>query len=301
MRIAVTGASGFLGGHIVKTLLLAGMQVRAVVRRPEAATALARQGCETALADLEDKASLKKAFQGCDAVISNAAMLSWSGAAWSQWLAANVDGARRVVEATADAGVGRLIHISTIAAVNPRANVLNPAHTPMLSQRGFSWSFLGTDRQYARSKALGEQAVVATSAALGVATTVLRPGPIYGSNDPKYTTRLMRKAQGSFVFLPGVSVPHVHAADVAIAACGALKNPASAGRAYFTTGPSVPLAAPIRALVAAGYGRARIFTVPLPLWLAFDDQDAVRDLGFAPRSIEAGMQEVLEQAQGAAK
>lgn len=295
MRIAVTGASGFLGGHIVKTLLLSGFQVRAVLRRPEAVAALAQQGCETALAHLEDQVSLKKAFQGCDAVISNAAMLSWSGASWPQWLAANVAGARRVVEATADASVGRLIHISTIAAVNPRANVLNSSHTPMLSQSGFSWSFLGTDRQYARSKALGEQAVVAASETLGVATTVLRPGPIYGSHDPKYTTRLMQKAKRPFVFLPGVSVPHVHAADVAIAACGALRNPTSAGRAYFTTGPSVPLAAPIRALVAAGYGQARIFTLPLPLWLAFDDQDAIRDLGFAPRSIEAGIQEVLTQ------
>ena len=66
---------------------------------------------------------------------------------------------------------------------------------------------------------------------------MLRPGPIYGSGDHKLTRSYARLMERRLVPAPAVELPHVHARDVAEAACGALANPGSSGRAYDITGP----------------------------------------------------------------
>ena len=72
--VAVTGASGMIGVYLCRSLLRAGAHVVGVVRNPEKAAFLAAEGVEFRKADLADTAALTAAFQGCDAVIANAAM-----------------------------------------------------------------------------------------------------------------------------------------------------------------------------------------------------------------------------------
>ncbi|HET8705992.1 MAG TPA: SDR family NAD(P)-dependent oxidoreductase, partial [Pseudomonadales bacterium] len=99
--VAVTGASGMIGVYICRSLLAAGARVVGVVRNPEKAAFLAKEGVEFRKADLADPEALKKAFTGCDAVVSNAAMyvVAKSMHAWAEHEKANLEGTRNVMEA----------------------------------------------------------------------------------------------------------------------------------------------------------------------------------------------------------
>ncbi len=288
--VAITGASGFLGRHLVAAARAVGMPIRLVVRRPDAVADLAGADTTVAKADLADDDALRRAFEGCCAVVSNAALLSWKGAPWAQWEEANVTGARRVAEAAVGAGISDFVHISSIAAVRPSLTGLNGADTPSLGESDWAWSFAATDPRYCWSKAMGERAVRTAAQQAGMRLSVLRPGPIVGSGDGKYTALLVRRAKQRLALTTGARVPHVHGRDVADAALAAIVRRAQG--TWFTTGPSVSQGAALRALVSAGVGNCRVVEIPVPMTLRFDDGPAERDLGFRARSIEEAMAEV---------
>ena len=293
-RVVVTGATGFVGSHLARALLDRGAHVIGAVRTPEKGAWLAELGVEFVKADLADTDSLAAAFEGADAVIANAA-LSVRGVSpsYDQFLDANRAGAVNQARAAAAAGVERLVHISTVAVYNPGINCQNGHDRMLLDGWPVSVTFLTTNWRYAMSKAEGERAVWELSRELGLKTTALRPGPIYGSRDVKLTQRYAGMMERSVVPAPTVGVPHVHARDVAEAACGALSNPESIGQAYNVTGPMASvheILSTWRDLTGAG---PRLLKIPLPLWIDFDDAPARRDLGFAPRSIADGIREIL--------
>ena len=113
-RIAVTGATGFLGSHIAQALCAHGATVRAVVRTPSKGAFLEAMGVELVKADLADSEGLKAAFTGCDAVISNAALAIRGRANWEAYYQANVQGTANVFEAIAAAGVPRAVQILSL-------------------------------------------------------------------------------------------------------------------------------------------------------------------------------------------
>lgn len=292
-RVVVTGITGFLGSHIGRHLAAKGAQVTGAVRSPEKGAWLQDQGISMLQADLADVDSLVEAFSGADTVVANAALSTRGRASWSEFLAANQMGARNQVLAAAKAGVKRIIYISTVAVYRPGINQVN-RNTPMLLDGPpLAISFAVTDWRYALSKAHGERLVWELSKEYGLQTTVLRPGPIYGSRDVKLTAGYAKSMSRSVAFAPTVRVPHVHAGDVAQAVHGAIENPQSVGQAYNVTADAV---SPFEVLTTwkrlTGTG-PRIVPVPLPLWIDFDDTAAQRDLGFQPRSIKRGIEEVL--------
>src|SRR3989442_15151823 len=114
-RIAVTGATGFLGRYIVDAFLVRGAHVIGVVRNPDRVPELARRGVEMRRADLAGRARLAAGFAGADAVVSNAALFSLRNVSWEDHHCANIDGARNVFGALVDAGVRRVVHVSSVA------------------------------------------------------------------------------------------------------------------------------------------------------------------------------------------
>jgi nucleoside-diphosphate-sugar epimerase len=285
MKIAVTGATGFLGRHLVRELQLAGHAVVAVVRDPRRANDL---GVDVVAADLLDVDALTDAFSSCDAVIANAALApGWSRPDDEAFRDTNVLGARNCLEATVRRGIRRVVWVSTVAvyrtsitrALDERAAQLDPDGT------GFDWNHLTTDARYARSKAAAERLAWRHADQHVLALTALRPGPIYGPGDPKLTARYARMLGWPVALAPTVRLPHVHAADVALAAVGAVANPNSAGKAYNVTGPSVSPFHFLRCWRDAQGGRAVVLPIPVPVRVAFDDSAAQRDLGFRPRTV----------------
>jgi dihydroflavonol-4-reductase len=116
MRVAVTGASGFLGSHVVQRLRSQGHTIVAL-RRAAAAQPL-DDGVEWVVGDLGDVDAVGRLVAGCDAAVHAAAVLTyWRGAAAAH-RRVNVEGTAVVAAAARAAGVARLVHVSSVAALD---------------------------------------------------------------------------------------------------------------------------------------------------------------------------------------
>jgi uncharacterized protein YbjT (DUF2867 family) len=109
--ILVTGANGFVGGHVVRELVAAGNRVRALVRSTKGAAALEGVECELVSGDVTDQTSIAAAVDGCEAVVHLVAIIHGRPAAFERVIAG---GAANVVEAARAAGVRRLVHMSAL-------------------------------------------------------------------------------------------------------------------------------------------------------------------------------------------
>src|SRR5262245_59338062 len=114
MRVLLTGATGFLGSHVVRQLVEAGHSVRAVVRRDPVEPLPA---VEYLRGDVLDPASLKAAAGGCEAAIHAAAELSFRPRDFARQREVNVQGTRNVLEAARAGGVRRFVHTSSVSAI----------------------------------------------------------------------------------------------------------------------------------------------------------------------------------------
>jgi nucleoside-diphosphate-sugar epimerase len=177
--VFLTGASGFLGGHLLRELRAAGFEVRALSRRAESDGDIARRGGVPVRVDLADVASLTAAQAGCEAVFHAAANTSmWQPHAAVQ-TATNVQGTENLLRAAESAGVKAFVHTSSVAAYSHLArDTLNES----VSQRGAeSWI------NYERTKFLGEQAVRSSS----VPWIVFNPSHILGPGNRHNWARLI--------------------------------------------------------------------------------------------------------------
>ncbi|HBP19490.1 MAG TPA: NAD-dependent dehydratase [Planctomycetes bacterium] len=117
MEALVTGATGFIGSWIARTLVEEGWTVRCLVRESSPREQL--EGCAVTFVegDLRDEASLREAVQGCDAVFHAAAYYALWSSDPSAFVEINVEGTRRVLAAAKEAGVGRVVYTSSVACI----------------------------------------------------------------------------------------------------------------------------------------------------------------------------------------
>src|SRR5688572_31949363 len=114
--VLLTGGAGFLGRHLLRELLAAGVQVRALSRREETDAALAALGAQPVRGDLDDASSLASATDGVEAVFHAAADTNtWSKRNAAQ-LRTNVDGTRALLACAKEAGVRCFVHTSSVSA-----------------------------------------------------------------------------------------------------------------------------------------------------------------------------------------
>jgi nucleoside-diphosphate-sugar epimerase len=288
--IAVTGATGFLGRYVVAALLARGARVVGVVRNPARVPELGARGVDLRQADLAERERLARGFTGADAVVSNAALLSLRNRRWEDHNRANIQGTHNVLDAVADAGVKRIVHVSSVA-VYRRHRPLVTEDAPQLGDG--SWRTPVTT--YAISKAVSEQRSWQLAAAHGLSLTCVRPCAMYGAFDPHFTAVFRRLVSQPVTLMPvGTRISLVYAGDVAEAIARALERPVSAGRAYNVTGDELSLWDFWRAWRAAGGpGARRAVPFPLPFRRRYDNTRAERDLGFANRPFADAVQETF--------
>jgi dihydroflavonol-4-reductase len=114
MKYFVTGATGFIGGHLVAKLIARGDQVTCLVRNPDEAASLARQGVMLVKGAVSDRAVMRDAMRGVDGVFHIAAVYKLGLEFKDQMHAANVDGTRTTLETALEAGVPKIVYTSTI-------------------------------------------------------------------------------------------------------------------------------------------------------------------------------------------
>src|SRR5947209_16553700 len=154
MKSLVTGATGFIGSHLVESLLTSGTEVRGFVRNADGAAYLRTCAAEAALGDLTDLASLREAMKGIDVVFHLGAHVSDWGPR-RPFNAATIEGAENALLAASEAGVSRFLHVSSIVVYDDRFTRRNHM-IPETAPRGTSG-----DRRlgnYAHAKAAAEEA-----------------------------------------------------------------------------------------------------------------------------------------------
>ena len=210
--VLVTGASGFLGQHVLAALRERGHHVRAMVRFPRLSEEW--QDVEEVVAALGDDASIAQALEGVDAVVHCAARVARSGNR-ADFFRDNVSGTSHLLAAAAAAGVKRFVHVSSIGVygVPPKAKSITE-QTPYDShpeRRGaYTWSKIEADRVVQEFARKG-----------GLSSVILRPGILVGPGGPEFTARLCLGRFGSRVVIVGrrgARLPLCHVADAARAA-----------------------------------------------------------------------------------
>ena len=132
MRALVTGATGFVGGNLVRALLREDVEVRALVRGHGPHLGLEGLAVDHVLGDLDDPESLRAAASGCDVVFHVAALTKLWDRDPNKHFQVNVTGTRNVLTAAEAAGVERVVHTSTwIAVGRPPPGALATEDTPM--------------------------------------------------------------------------------------------------------------------------------------------------------------------------
>ena len=189
MRVLMTGGSGLLGQTTIRALASAGHDVIALQRQRSSEVA-----CEQVLADVCDAHAVAGAAEGCEVVIHGAARVGVVGPR-EEFRRVNVGGTKAVVAACREAGVERLVFISSPSVgYESVATVGAGASAPITVRRDRSW--------YSESKAEAE--LVALSANNpSLAVTVVRPHAIWGPGDTQLIGRIVERARSGRLFIVG--------------------------------------------------------------------------------------------------
>jgi dihydroflavonol-4-reductase len=181
-RTLVTGGSGLIGGALVAELMAGGHEVVALARSAPAADALRARGAQVARGDLFDEPALRGAAQGCELVYHVAGINTLCASDAALMLRTNVDGAALVTRAAAQAGVRRLIHTSSAAAVGEAQGTVGREDSP---HRG---SYLSV---YERSKHLSEGAVLEAAQGTDLEVVFVNPASVQGPGRTSGTGKLL--------------------------------------------------------------------------------------------------------------
>ena len=236
----VFGGSGFIGRYVVKRLARAGYVVRVAVRDPEAALFLKPMGAVGQVVplycDLRQDATVRRAVESASVVVNLVGILAERRA--GDFQAMHATGPATIARLAAEAGVGKLVHVSAIGA--------DPA----------------SPSRYAMSKAAGEAAVMAAFPG----ATILRPSVVFGPED-QFFNRFGAIAR-MLPFMPVISgatrMQPVYVGDVADATMAALTQADAPGAIYELGGPRVWTFREILAYILKATGRTgRLVDIPM--------------------------------------
>src|SRR4051794_27847163 len=320
MRAFVTGATGFIGGHVARKLAQRGDQVVALVRSPEKASDLEAQGAELVEGDLSNEEAIRRGVEGADAVFHIGAIYkvgikkSQAEELWD----ANVRGVERVLDAAHDAGVKRIVYTSTVNVFgNTNGEVVDEGY-----RRDEADGFLSVyDETKYRAHLIAEDRI-----AKGYPIVMVQPGGVYGPDDHSEVGNMIdQAARGKLPakMFPETGFMMVHVEDVADGILLA-HDKGEIGESYVLAGEKTSMGEIVdRAAATAGRKPPRM-TMPNALmkmsaplgpvigpamgfppnlgelisasagvtYWATDDK-ARRELGFKPRGIDEGLRDTI--------
>ncbi len=255
MRVLITGGTSLLARATAELLLARGDDV-VLLQRGEAALDVAQ-----VRGDLREPAVVARAVQGCDAVVHAAAKVGIVGA-WEDFRSINVDGTANVIAAAREAGLSRVVHVSTPSVSHAGHSLVGAQADPPVTGR--------TDAPYAESKAIGERlALGAASDALPI--VAIRPHLVWGPGDTQLVGRIVERARSGRLALVGggtalIDTTYIdNAASSLVAALdAAVPGAACIGRAYvIANGEPRPVRELIEGILRAAGVEASPRVVPL--------------------------------------
>ena len=322
-RILVTGAGGFVGGHVVDALLAKGYSVRAMVRDRSRAGLLVERGVEVVEGEMRDAESLGRAVEGVHGVHHIAAVFREAKVPDSVYFEVNVEGTRKLFDAAINAGVKRIVYCST-----------NGVHGDIKNPPADETAPYAPCDVYQESKVESEKVAFSYFASGKIGGVILRPAMIYGPRDTRLFKIFRMVSKGRFFYVgKGEALCHfIDVRDLATAFLLAMEKEHLNGEAYLIAGSRIIPLNEFVNLVASILGVPKpwlhIPLVPMqllgdlcelickplgiepPLYRrrvdfyiknrCFDTSKAARDLGFAPaRPFEDEVRDIISWYQRA--
>ena len=304
MEYFVTGATGFIGGRLVRRLREAGHGVVAVVRNPARAGDLARLGVKVHKGDITDKESMRGPMAGVDGVFHLAAWYKVGERDKSPAMPINVDGTRNVLDLMQELGVPKGVYTSTLAVFgDTKGQAVDESYRhdgPWLSE-------------YDRTKWIAHYEVAEPMMRKGLPLVIVQPGVTYGPGDPsamgstlrEFLQRRMRGVPKRSAYCWG------HVEDTAAGHLLAMER-GRAGESYIIAGEprtlvdAIELAERITGIAAprlrpspgflrllAAIARSETLRVGAGATYLGSNAKATRELGLHHRPLEEGLRETL--------
>jgi dihydroflavonol-4-reductase len=320
MKVFVTGATGFIGGHVAAKLRDRRDEVVCLVRSPAKAEALSALGCELVAGDLGDEAAISSGMQGCDAVIHGAAVYE-VGIPKSEHPAmyeANVVGTERVLRAALAAKVPKVVYISTVAAFgNTGGQVVDESYVHPGRDYTSYYEETKVEAHRVARRLIDEE---------GLPCVIVQPGGVYGPGDHSAIgSQIDQFLAGRMPMLafPDLGFNMVYVDDVAAGVLLALDD-GKPGEAYVLGGEITTMRGLIETLAKVSDRKAPKRSMPTPLlkamtpigpvigkvmkqgpnlgelirsadgvtfWAKHDK--AMGELGYSPRGLEQGLRDTL--------
>ena len=254
MKVAVTGATGFVGTRLVRRLCAAGDDVRALVAAGEDPDELRGLGVEIASGDVRERATVDGLLRDRELVYHLAGLIPGRSRRVADYVAVNIGGTANVARAAAELGVRHLVHCSTVS-VHGVPRVTPADEDAPLAPRNV----------YGVTKAAGERAVQACVRDAGLSAVIARPTALYGPGDARGVRLYRDVARGRLVMLgsgrPRCHLGHVDDVVSGLLLCGAHRP--SRGEVFIIGGAEHPTVAELIAEIAAACG-VRLRTLRLP-------------------------------------
>jgi len=252
VKAFVTGGTGFVGAHLVQTLLQRGAEVRCLVRNPAKALALGWRDVRLVRGDLEDAAALAEGCAGAELVFHVAGRISARDL--RDFMSANRDGTANVLEAASLQPPQRFVLVSSLAAGGPTT----PGHPIDEARRPAPVT------PYGQSKLAAETLV----RAMPFPWTIVRPPAVYGERD-REVLKVFKLARRGVVPVFGdgsQELSVIYAGDLAGALVAAATSPAAARKVYYAAHPTVTTSRDLVRAVGRAVGRdPRIVPLPAPV------------------------------------
>lgn len=198
MNIAVTGASGYIGSHVVERALARGHTIRILTRQPIEKSMWIEKGVLTFLGDLRDEKAIIPFLEGADALLNVAGVNTPSSNQRDNIFSSNVEGVKLILRTAHRLGVKKIVHTGSTAALGCRGRGL-------MNDESTAFNLWNASTDYERSKFLGEKAALELHRKEGVPVLIAQPSACVGPGDvkPTFTGKLIidlitRKLPGYF-------------------------------------------------------------------------------------------------------
>lgn len=310
MTAFVTGGGGFIGRHLVRRLREAATEVRAIARSESSAAGLRAAGCEVVVGDVLDASALRTAVDGCDVAYHLAGdyRVGIRASDRDGMVRANVIATERVLDVAMDAGVGRIVHTSTINAFGDTGyRVVDETYERPRPYRYVSFY----DETKHRAHLAADERIAA-----GAPILIAMPGGVYGPGDHSSLGGVLQQAaDGRLPSLTfgdlGMNMAHVEDIAAGIVLVG---EKGLVGESFVLGGEITTMAELVRRVAAINARRPPRLSTPtwalraaapivrrvgpdlaeivsasagVTYWAT--DAKARRELGYAPRDLEAGL------------
>ena len=259
-RYLITGATGFVGGHIVESALARNLEVRAIARPTSDTTLLDRLQVKTYRGELSDPEIVRRAVQDADVIVHCAAKVGDAGPI-EGYRAANVDALRTLLEACKARQPARFVHMSTLGVYEARHHYRTTEAEPLPANHIDS---------YTQTKVEADHLALSYCQEYKLPIVVLRPGFVYGPRDQSVMPQLIeRLRQGRVHYLGGDrrALNCIYVANLVDAVFLAAENPQAVGQVYNLTDGELVTKARFLGGVADALGCKKPHQ-RLPRWLA---------------------------------